>query len=134
MAARATIAIRIGIRGEEEESLEDVWEPVTRDACSEAVAPCLPAPWGPAVEPLPGLPWPVPPPLPVLGLVFADDGLPEDPSPEAPEFPEPVAVEPPPFDEAWAGVPPPELVGGVGVVCPVTVGTAVSYWTPLESA
>lgn len=134
MAAKATIAIRIGIKGEEEESLEDVWEPVADGACSEAVAWCLPTDWCPAVEPLPGLPWPVPPPLPVLGLVFADDGLlpDEDPDPEAFELPEPVAVEPPPFEEAWAGVPPPELVGGV--VCPVGVGTAVSYWIPLESA
>jgi hypothetical protein len=132
MAARATIAIRIGIRGEEE-SLEDVWELVTGGACSEAVAWCLPADCCPAVEPLPGLPWPVSVPPPVLGLVFADDGLPdEDPPPAVPGFPELVAVGPPPV-EALAGVPPPGL-GGVGVVCPVTVGTAVSYWTPLESA
>ena len=86
-----------------------------------------------AVEPLPWLPWPATPPLPVLGLVFADDGPPEeDPDPEALELPEPVAAEPPPLDEELAGELPPEPFGGV--VCPVTVGTAVSYWTPLDSS
>lgn len=42
--------------------------------------------FAPAVEPLPGLLWPVPSPLPVLGLPFADDApLDEDPEPEFPE-------------------------------------------------
>jgi hypothetical protein len=82
-----------------------------------------------AVEPLPWLPWPVPAPPPVLGLVFADDEPPdEDPGPEAFELPEPVAVAP---SEGLA-VEPPEFFDG-GVVCPVTVGTAVSYWTPVAS-
>jgi hypothetical protein len=66
----------------------------------------------------------------VLGLLFADDAPPdEDPEPEAPEFPEPVGAVAPPLEELAGGL---EWFGGV--VCPVTVGTAVSYWTPLDSS
>jgi hypothetical protein len=62
-------------------------------------------------------------------LVFADDEPPdEDPEPEAVELPEPVAEAP---SVAELAVEPPELFGGV--VCPVTVGTSVSYWTPVAS-
>ncbi len=129
IAARAAIAIRIGIKGEEEPSSEDVceltgWPPARLPACCP-----LPLP-APAVEPLPWLPWPVPAPPPVLGLPFADDGPPaEDPDPEAFVLPEPVAPAPP-FDEEPAAEPP-EPFGGV--VCPVTVGTSVSYWGPNDS-
>jgi hypothetical protein len=66
----------------------------------------------------------------MLGLSFADDGPPdEDPDPE--ELPELVAAELPP-DEDLAGEPPSEPFGGL--VVPVTVGTAVSYCTPLDSS
>lgn len=132
IAARAAIAIRIGIRGEEESS-EAVVE-LAGLALSRLPA-CWPLPLAfllplAAVEPLPWLPWPVPAPLPVLGLVFADDEPPdEDPEPEAFELPEPVAVPPP--SEELAFEPPEPFVGGV--VCPVTVGTSVSYWTPVAS-
>jgi hypothetical protein len=90
MAARAAIAIRIGTRGEEELlSEEDVWPAAGCLPCEELFGDCPAPPCCPAVEALPGLPWPVPPPLPVLGLLFADDApLDEDPDPEEPEFPE----------------------------------------------
>lgn len=85
MAARTAIAIRIGIRGEEDESAADCcgltgWPPET--------PPC----WLPlvAVEPLPWPPEPVPPPSPVLGLLFVADGFPPEPDPDPLDGFEPV--------------------------------------------
>jgi hypothetical protein len=73
----------------------------------------------------------VPPPLPVLGLP-ADDAPPdEDPDPEAPELPESVGAVAPPLAEEFAGE---VVLGGGGFLFPVAVGTAVSYWTPLDSS
>lgn len=89
IAASAAITIRIGTRGEDEESsCEEVG--LATFCCSEIEARgCLLA------EPLPWLPWPEPPPCPVLELlVAADDELPEDPpDPDVPVLPE--GVEPP---------------------------------------
>lgn len=92
--------------------------------------------------PLPWLPWPVPTPLPVLELLPpADDGLfDEDPDPEFSVLPEEFEEEPPLSGEFDAcavvfppELPPPELVPPPpplltgGDLCPVVVGTSVSY-------
>jgi hypothetical protein len=85
-----------------------------------------------ALEPSPGLLWPVPPPLPVLGLLSPDDAPPdEDPDPEALELPESVGAAAPPLAEEFAGEP---VLGGGGFLFPVAVGTSVLYWTPLDSS
>jgi hypothetical protein len=66
IAASAASAIRIGTRGEEE-LLLGAEAFLTGWACE------------PVVEPLPGLPWPVPPPAPVLGLpLISAVGPPDD--------------------------------------------------------
>jgi hypothetical protein len=117
IAAKTPIAIRIGTRGEEEspDCCELTGRPLERDSTPVPAA---------AVEPLPSLPWPVPPPLPVLGLAFDDEPAFEDPDPEALPLPEPAGAEAPPVAEELAGGPPEPFAG---LVCPVGVGTSVSY-------
>jgi hypothetical protein len=89
IAASAAIAIRIGTRGEEPP------EVVAVDAVGSPSPGFADACWAP-LEPLPGLPWPVPPPLPVPG----DEPDREDEFPGPPEPPFPDGAE-----EAWASEP-----------------------------
>ena len=123
IAARAAIAIRIGTKGEDELSLLAVGVETVWFSLSEAVG-CL------AEEPLPGLPWPLPPLLPEPEWLLPPDGLfDEDPEPVSPVLPEP-GFEPPAFEDSAGPLPPlpllePPFAGGV--VCPLTVGTSVSY-------
>ncbi|MFN8163284.1 MAG: hypothetical protein U0R26_05530 [Solirubrobacterales bacterium] len=126
IAARAAIAIRIGTRGEEELP----FEVEALAGCCSATVPAGCAP----VVPLPGLPWPVPPSLPVVGLLLAPDDAPpdEDPDPEAPELPD-ADGDDPPVEELSAGGLLLELWAG-GFVCPLTVGTSVSYSGTPDSA
>ena len=78
---------------------------------------------------MPGLPWAVPVPPPVLGLPLAVDE-PDDSDPEPSEPLDPVGAVAPPVDEDFAG----GLGFLVGVVGPVGEGTPTSYWTPLDSS
>jgi hypothetical protein len=129
IAASAAIAIRTGTKGEEPS--EESWV-LTGLPCCTPCGCCVPPALDAASEPLPRLPWPVSPPPPVLGLPPAEDGLPdEDSDPGAPELSEPLGAVAPPVAEEFAG----ELVlGGGSFLFPVGLGTAVSYWTPLDSS
>jgi hypothetical protein len=100
MAARAAIAIRIGIKGEEELSSAVDWELTGWPA--ERLPACWLLPLWPlpvAVEPLPWPPEPVLAPPPVLGLLFAAEGLPPAPDPDPFDGFEPVEDGLPPDDD-----------------------------------
>jgi hypothetical protein len=85
IAARTTMAIRIGIRGEEDESSDEeagltALEPV----CEEPDWP-----WPALVEPLPWLPWSAPTSERVLGLPLFPEPPPDEfLDPEEPGFSE----------------------------------------------
>lgn len=93
IAARTRIAIRIGIAGEEEPPLSEDFDSLPGLAL--APVPVLFEPlalppfdccWLAPGEPLPGLLWPAPLPLPVLGLPFADEDEVPDDDPDALEL------------------------------------------------
>jgi hypothetical protein len=139
--ARTRITIRIGIAGEEEPPLPEDFDSSPGLALAPVLVLFEPLALPPfeccslaAVEPLPGLPWPAPLPLPVLGLPFADeDELPDD-DPDASELEAPGLDddELPPLAGLVEEEEPPVWVGVDA--WPVTVGTDGLYWYPLESS